>query len=254
MMKFLAGLLSCAALALPAQALEIEYIAHAAFRITTSQGARAVIDPYADKVWISYNFPRGLDADAVFVTHAHYDHDGGFSQGRGFPFPASTPVHLAPGMVRIGDLLATGIASVHAGTGQGGRPEANVMWVLEAEGLRIAHIGDNRRLTMEDLRALGRIDVLLLRRSGTEDTSPAALAELALIRQHAMPRIIIPMHYRLPQFESETSAKGLGTVDAWLALQENVRRQASNTVKLSRATLPRGDETWLLPPSPQVTQ
>lgn len=249
-LAWLAGM----ALALPAQALEIEYIAHAAFRISTAQGTRVVLDPYADKVWISYNFPRGLAADAVFVSHAHYDHDGGFSQGRGFPFPANTPVHLAPGQLRIGDLLATGFASVHAGTGQGGRPETNVIWTLEAEGLRVVHVGDNRRLTADDLRAIGRIDVLLLRRSGMEDTGPAGLAELELIRRHAQPRIIIPMHYRLPQFESDTSAKGLGTVDHWLGMQSNVRRQGSNIVKLARNTLPQLDETWLLQPSPQVTQ
>jgi L-ascorbate metabolism protein UlaG (beta-lactamase superfamily) len=250
----LTQLVTAFVLALPAQAVEIEYIAHAAFRFTTAQGTRAVIDPYADKVWISYRFPRDLAADAVFISHAHYDHDGGFSHGRSFPFPALVPVYLSPGQVNVRDLRATGLASIHAGMGPGGRPEQNVIWMLEADGVRIAHIGDNRRLTQQDLDSMGRIDVLLLRRTGKEDVTPEAMAELELIRRIARPRVIIPMHYRLPQFETDTSARGLDTVDAWLALQPGVRRLENNVVRVDAQALPQKQEVWLLPPSPLVMQ
>src|SRR4051794_18814942 len=60
----------------------IEYIAHACFRIHSAGGARLLIDPYASRVWLGYDFPPRLAADAVLITHPHYDHDAGVFIGR----------------------------------------------------------------------------------------------------------------------------------------------------------------------------
>ncbi len=55
--------------------LTIEYIAHSCFRIHTARGSRILIDPFASRVWLGYAFPARLAADAVLITHPHYDHD-----------------------------------------------------------------------------------------------------------------------------------------------------------------------------------
>src|SRR5688572_20678578 len=62
-------------LRLAARQVAIEYIAHSCFRIHTPRGARVLIDPFASRVWIGYDFPRRLAADTVLITHPHYDHD-----------------------------------------------------------------------------------------------------------------------------------------------------------------------------------
>src|SRR6266404_2566535 len=55
----------------------IEYIAHACFRLTSPAGKQVLIDPYASRVWLGYDFPPNIHTDAVLIFHPHYDHDGG---------------------------------------------------------------------------------------------------------------------------------------------------------------------------------
>jgi hypothetical protein len=55
----------------------LEYIAHAAF-VIEADGTRLVIDPYNGARWLGYEFPEGVEADAVAITHPHYDHDAGY--------------------------------------------------------------------------------------------------------------------------------------------------------------------------------
>ena len=65
--------------------IEIEYIAHAAFLLRAEDGTELLIDPYASRVWLGYDWPRGIEPDAVLITHPHYDHDAG--RYREMPFP-----------------------------------------------------------------------------------------------------------------------------------------------------------------------
>ena len=66
--------------------------------------------------------------------------------------------------------------------------------MLEAEGLRVAHLGDlGHALSEEQLAALGTVDVLLIPVGGyyTIDAATAAEQVRAL-----RPKLTIPMHYR----------------------------------------------------------
>src|SRR5439155_13367212 len=63
-------------------AVTIEYIAHACFRVTSPSGKQLLIDPYASRVWIGYDFPPDIHADAILISHPHYDHDGGEAMRR----------------------------------------------------------------------------------------------------------------------------------------------------------------------------
>src|SRR5438067_10506106 len=86
----------------------IEYIAHACFRLTSSSGKQVLIDPYASRVWLGYDFPPGVRTDAVLISHPHYDHDGGEAMGRPVPWAADTPVLRRPGTNQIGDIEVVG--------------------------------------------------------------------------------------------------------------------------------------------------
>src|SRR5215510_13826577 len=70
----------------------VEYIAHACFRVTSSAGKQLLIDPYGSRVWIGYDFPQGIRADAVLISHPHYDHDGGESVRLKVPWSPETTV------------------------------------------------------------------------------------------------------------------------------------------------------------------
>src|SRR5438874_12608467 len=140
----------------------IEYIAHACFRIHSAGGARLLIDPYASRVWLGYDFPPRLAADAVLITHPHYDHDAGVFIGRKPPWTPEVRVLREPGAYRVADVRITGIRGKHAEPYGEEFGKTNTLWLLEVDGLRIAHLGDNGPLTEANIRQLGRVDILML--------------------------------------------------------------------------------------------
>src|SRR5216117_207002 len=79
------------------RAVTIEYIAHACFRVTSPSGKQVLIDPYASRVWLGYDFPSNVHADAILISHPHYDHDGGEAMGRPVPWPRNSLVLRTPG-------------------------------------------------------------------------------------------------------------------------------------------------------------
>src|SRR5262245_18799608 len=87
--------------------VEIEYVAHACFRIRWPGGKRILIDPYASQVWLGYDFPAGLEADAVLITHPHYDHDAGRWEELDTSWMDGLEVHDRPGRYEIGDVHVT---------------------------------------------------------------------------------------------------------------------------------------------------
>ena len=52
--------------------MKIEYLGHSCFKLTESTGTSVVCDPYDPSV--GYDMPE-VSADAVTVSHHHYDHD-----------------------------------------------------------------------------------------------------------------------------------------------------------------------------------
>jgi L-ascorbate metabolism protein UlaG (beta-lactamase superfamily) len=55
--------------------VSVEYIAHSCFVVQSPGGTELVIDPFNSHTWLGYSFPPGVTADAVLVSHPHYDHD-----------------------------------------------------------------------------------------------------------------------------------------------------------------------------------
>src|SRR5262245_38312754 len=96
------------------RAVQIEYIAHACFRVSSPSGQQVLIDPYASRVWLGYDFPPNIRADAVLISHPHYDHDGGEAMRRKVPWSPTTLVLRHPGTNQIGDITVVGYAGKHA--------------------------------------------------------------------------------------------------------------------------------------------
>src|SRR6266536_2525346 len=143
-------------------AVKVEYIAHACFRVTSPSGKQILLDPYASRVWLGYDFPPNLHADAVLISHPHYDHDGGEAMGRKLPWPEKTLVLRTPGTNRIGDVTVVGFAGKHADPWGKEFGQINTIWLLEVGALRIVHLGDNGPLRDDTIRQIGRVDVLML--------------------------------------------------------------------------------------------
>jgi L-ascorbate metabolism protein UlaG (beta-lactamase superfamily) len=230
----------------------IEYIAHSCFRIHTAAGARLLIDPFASRVWLGYDFPRKAAADAVLITHPHYDHDADVLLGQQPPpWAPDLRVLRDPGAYKASGVTITGIRGKHADPWGKEFGQTNTIWLLEVDGLRIAHVGDNGPLSEANLQELGRVDILML----PIDAKHHILkdAEIEAIRKALQPRILIPMHYRIPDLEpSGDTLQDLGEINPWLAGQENVVQLESNLATFTAGSLLPSQVVVVFPHSPKV--
>ena len=229
----------------------IEYIAHSCFRIHSPTGKRVLIDPFASRVWLGYDLPKGIAADAILITHPHFDHDGGEFMGREVPWSPPQRVIRDAGRYIIGDIQTLGVRGKHADPYGKEFGQKNVMWVLEVEGLRIVHLGDNGPLTEANIRELGRVDVLMM----PIDSEYHILKqrEIEAIRRALRPRVLIPMHYRHPDLEpSPDEPRDLGPIDPWLEGQESVERLDGHRADFAAASLPPDERIVVFHHSPEV--
>jgi L-ascorbate metabolism protein UlaG (beta-lactamase superfamily) len=217
--------------------MELRYYGHAMFGLT-SEGTTVVIDPYNDDV----GYPRPtVNADAVVITHEHADHsNAGLVSGsprvlRGLAQEGKT---WAPLDERVGPMRIRGVATYHDDQ-QGSARGKNTVVIVEAEELRVAHLGDlGHRLSDEQVRAIGPVDVLLVPVGGYYTIGPADAD--AVVAQLG-PRVVIPMH-----FKTEVNASWpIGTLDEYLKGKTDVARKGPQ-VTLTRALLPARQEIWTL--------
>ena len=236
--------------ATPEPVVTIEYIAHASFLLTAPDGAKVLIDPYASRVWLGYDFPDGVTADAVLVTHPHYDHDAGVFRGADFPWP-DTPLIQAPGTETVGSMRIIGVDGKHADPYGEEFGQINTMYVIETAGLRIAHLGDNGPLTDENVRDLGRVDILMIPGDALYHILSPEATEAAI--EALDPRLIIPMHYRIGALETDPdSPSDLGDLGPWLEGRGPVLRPGGNTVELTATGLSQQRTYLVLEHSPAV--
>lgn len=107
----LAEVSECSGTVLKPDEVELEFIAHACFRIRSPGGKRILIDPYASRVWIGYDFPECISADALLITHPHYDHDGGRRIGADVRWMEKLQVIDQPGAYQVGTCAFEGSAA-----------------------------------------------------------------------------------------------------------------------------------------------
>jgi L-ascorbate metabolism protein UlaG (beta-lactamase superfamily) len=246
-----ADVLSDARLDLKPDEVAIESIAHACFRIHSPGGSRLLIDPYASRVWLGYDFPEELATDALLISHPHFDHDGGEFIGRKVPWTPEVRLFRDPGNGTVGDFRITGIRGKHADPWGKEFGQKNTIWRVEVNGLRIAHLGDNGPLTESHVRELGAVDVLMMPIDGREHILKQE--EIQAICRTVRPRVLIPMHYRHPDLESsEDSPHGLGPIDPWLAGEKSVTRLESHYAVFTPASLKSGERIVVFQHSPKV--
>lgn len=176
-----------------------------------------VIDPFGEK--IGYADPQ-LSGDLVLVTHEHGDHNnaeliegepivarGLDDTGKVQPidqildrFPGQEKVTWRDARLRIARsshaVRVTSVASWHDDT-EGSQRGANTLFLVEVDGVRIVHCGDlgQAKLTDEQLKALGSVDVLLIPVGGVYTVDGPQAANI--VRQ-VNPRIVVPIHYKTP--------------------------------------------------------
>lgn len=160
-------------------------LGHAKFLLELESGMRIITDPYD----ASCGYPVTDEAaDVVLVSHQHHDHSA-VETVPGHPQVIDQPGEyiLAP------QVKVTAIPAWHDDQ-QGALRGATLLFLLEAEGLRVAHLGDLGHIPDQTQQAqLGPVDVLMLPVGGFYTIDAYAARETAQLLQA---RVILPMHYR----------------------------------------------------------
>jgi L-ascorbate metabolism protein UlaG (beta-lactamase superfamily) len=182
----------------------IEWLGHSGFRIVAG-GATIYIDPY--------RVANGRKADAILITHGHYDH---FSpqdverlshEGTWLVAPAAVAervsgqvVSIAPGeAIESETLRGVEIRAVPAYNTSKRDPSGNLFhpreagWVgydLNVRGERLYHSGDTDVIPEMD-QVMG-VDVALLPVSGVYVMTAQEAAEAA---RRIDPKVAVPMHW-----------------------------------------------------------
>lgn len=212
--------------------LTIQWHGLSCFRIGAKmdKGEVAVVtDPYDPA---RGKLPRNLAADIVTVSHDHLSHN--YTDGVG----GEKFVIQGPGEYEVKGVFVYGILSGHGkkeegdrgnkgGKGENGR---NTLYRLEFGDLSVAHLGDlGHELTDKELEELEDVDILFVPVGGSGITI-GAKAAVEIVSQ-VEPRIVIPMHFRLPDFKEP-----LDPVDKFLK-EMGGPRETVEKLKISKKDL-----------------
>lgn len=164
------------------------------FQISTTPNKNGqisiVIDPFDKEAGLK--IPK-LQADILLVTHDHKDHNNTKIVSGDYLLIDG------PGEYDINSIFVQGIPAFHDDS-QGKERGSNTIYTIETEGIKICHLGDlgQKELSSEQLDKIGDIDILIIPIGGTYTIDGS---EAKKIMSQIEPRMIIPMHYHLPELK-----------------------------------------------------
>lgn len=211
--------------------LTITFFGHSCFLITTSKGTGIVTDPI--DLW-GYSISASITAHVVTISHNHGDHNAvhavpgeptifhGLNPAAQAPFQEFIPVHET-----IRDVTIRNVSSHHSPPDVS--PQLNSIFVFEADGISIAHLGDiGRMLTDEQIESLGEIDILMIPIGGRHTISMREVDET--VRQINPSIAVIPMHFR-----TETVQAIPNGIEDFIGGKQNIQRVLGNTITVQKS-------------------
>jgi len=201
----------------------ISWLGQSAFKIQDKELTIA-IDPH-DKTGLK--MPK-FQADIVLITHEHDDHNN-LKAIKGSPFVVDSP-----GEYEIKNVFIYGIPGWHDNK-QGSERGSITMFLIEIAGVKIAHLADlgQAALTDKQLDKLEKIDILLIPVGGVYTINGT---ESVKIISQLQPRIVIPMHYKIPGLKEK-----LEPVDKFLKEFGVSSPEKMDKLKISKKDLPQED-------------
>lgn len=211
---------------LEAETVRIRFLGHASFALETAGGTLAITD------YTGYIGNPDVVPDVVTMNIAHDTH---FTDT---PDPRIPLVLRGWGEVgeparideEMGDLRVRNVTSDLRGPfGEGGRKDGNSIFIFEAAGLCIGHLGHlHQVLSDAQHAAIGRLDVVMVPVDGGFTMDPDSMAEV-VTRFRA--RLVLPMHW--------FSADGLVSFVKRMQPAFEVEIVSGPEVEVSLETLPR---------------
>jgi L-ascorbate metabolism protein UlaG (beta-lactamase superfamily) len=214
--------------------MKIIYLGHSAFELTLANGTRIVFDPYTAGGGLGYG-PITGDFDVAVVSHDHQDHTS-----RDVLKHSKKIVNKA-GRVEVAGVVIESIATFHD-EAKGAKRGKNLVSVVEAEGLRVAHLGDLGHVVgAKDVPALAGLDVMMIPVGGYFTIDAGTAAKMA---KEFQPKIVIPMHFRAPKVDFPITP-----VENFTKLMDNVLSTGASEIEVTKAALPAKMKVVVLQPA-----
>lgn len=205
--------------------MNITWNGFSSFEIETKTGAsevKIVTDPYQNSTGL--RFPRTLSAEILLQTHDDEDANN-VEAVLGNPYLIDLP-----GEFEVKNIFVFGIQAPLKREIKGRRGK-NLIFRIEAEGMRLAHLGAlDRALTDEELQQLSNVDVLMVPVGGGRVMSASTAAEVI---SQIEPRVVIPMTHAIAGV-----AQTLSSVDEFCQSFGACRREELNKYKFTQKDLP----------------
>jgi L-ascorbate metabolism protein UlaG (beta-lactamase superfamily) len=219
--------------------IKIKWLAHASFLIE-GEGLRIITDPYDPQ---EINVPPVTEPADVVIRSSDDDEAHCFVDTIPPGFDLITATDIVETGATAKGLAVTAIWSqeslVHKDI-----PRDNAMYRFTLDGINISHMGDvGNFLTESQLTALVGTDVLLALAGGPPTIE---LDELYKVIRAVKPRVVIPMHYRIPgpKFFMLPVTELTGYFP-----DESIEWFDSSEIDLSRDTLPQETRIYVLQPT-----
>lgn len=167
----------------------IQWFGHSCFKIQDKAGADSITiitDPFDKSIGLKV---PSFDSQIATISHDHHDHNN-VAALKGSPYVINTA-----GEYDIKGIGIQGIESFHDQS-SGKERGQNIIYRFEIDDISIAHLGDlGHVLGDKQLEALAGIDILLIPIGGKYTIGAKQASEVVA---QIEPRIIIPMHYKIP--------------------------------------------------------
>jgi L-ascorbate metabolism protein UlaG (beta-lactamase superfamily) len=162
---------------------ELIYLGHASFLIKGKE-YQIVIDPYENGSVPNLKFPKVEPVDAAIASHSHADHSA---------------YHLVPIKDNPNRVSAKMLRVPHDHE-NGAKRGMNLIHIFDVDGYKVVHMGDIGCVLDERvLEPIKNADVLLAPINGFYTINPK---ELKTIVDMVKPRIVVPMHYHMMEYNS----------------------------------------------------
>lgn len=204
----------------------ISWYGHSCFKIQTkpqrgSEEVTIFTDPFDKSIGLKP--PQG-SADIILISHSHSDHNN-TKTIKGEPFTIE-----AGGEYSVKEILIEGINSYHDQE-KGALRGLNTIFTIKSENITICHLGDLGHILNEDqVEKIGDVDILMIPIGGIY-TLNAEEAEKVI--GQIDPKIIIPMHYKIPDLNLDIDGKDKFAKEIGLETENGISKFSfkSNDIK-----------------------